>query len=57
MSTPGTILKVRGNALTIQLSNNRTIKIELAYKPVVAVGDAVPDDLLRALEGLRDEMF
>ena len=52
MSTPGAVLKVRGNAATIQLSGDRKFEVSFNYKPDVSVGDIVTDEFLQACEQL-----
>ena len=46
---PGTVIKVRGEAITIQLSNKRKVTLGANTQNLV-VGDCAPDDLVEACE-------
>ncbi len=48
-TTVGAVIKVKGNDMTVQLSNNRTVTFR-SNMLKLAVGDRAPDDLVQAWE-------
>jgi hypothetical protein len=46
----GRVTKVRGNNVTIQLSNNRTVTVSPNSRLKLSVGDMAPEDLVQAFD-------
>jgi antitoxin component of MazEF toxin-antitoxin module len=53
----GTVIKVRGDEVTVQLSNNRTITLAPNTRWNLAVGYRVRDDIVQAFDSAMPQLI